>query len=58
MISNKDSDIRKSLDANMSAAQQAELQKQLLDTYKAETARISATRSRSSSGSDTETVQI
>lgn len=47
MIANTESPLRKSLDANMTAAQQAELQKQLLETYKAETARISATRARS-----------
>lgn len=52
MISDKNSDLRKSLDANMTKAQQAELQKQLLETYKAETARISATRPRSSGGTE------
>lgn len=48
MISNAQSPLRKSLDANMTATQQAALQKQLLDTYKAETARISATKPSSS----------
>jgi len=51
MIANPESPLRKSLDANMSAAQQANLQKQLIEQYKAETARISATRARSSGGS-------
>ena len=53
MIANPESPLRKSLDANMSAAQQAALQQQLLDQYKAETARISANKTSSSSGSKT-----
>jgi len=36
----------------MTTAQQAALQKQLLESYKAETARISATRPRSSGGAE------
>lgn len=61
MIANPESPLRKSLDANMSAAQQAAMQQALLDEYKAETARISATRARSSGGKSstwTQTVQI
>lgn len=50
MIANPESPLRKSLDANMSAAQQAAMQQALLDEYKAQTARISATRPRSSGG--------
>ncbi len=49
MISNKDSQLRKDLDANMSTAQQVALQKQLLEEYKAQTDRISATRAPSPS---------
>jgi hypothetical protein len=49
MIANPESPLRKSLDANMSAAQQAAMQQALLDEYKAQTARISATRAPSPS---------
>lgn len=50
-MADPNSQLSKSLAANMSAAQQKALLDRQLDLYKAETARISATRPRSSGGS-------